>query len=70
MFPKRDRIHGSASVLFDGIKDDRGKTLTGAEITIVLFPIFYGASKEFGRSMEFLQSAAVALGGVPPRVGG
>ena len=51
MFPKRDRIHGSASVLFDGIKDDRGKTLTGAEIPIVLFPIFYGVSKEFGRSM-------------------
>ena len=40
-----------APVFFDGIKDDRGKTLTGAEITIVLFPIFYGVSKEFGRSM-------------------
>ena len=59
-----------APMFFDGIKDDRGKTLTGAEITIVLFPIFYGAAKEFGHSMEFLQSAAVALGGVPPRVGG
>ena len=59
-----------AAVFFGGIKDERGKTLTVAEITIVLFPIFYGASKEFGRSMEFLQSAAVVLGGVPPRVGG
>ena len=56
-----------APVFFDGIKDDRGKTLTGAEITIVLFPIFYGASKEFGRSMEFLQSAAAPHQAQPPR---
>ena len=59
-----------APVFFDGIKDDRGKTLTGAEITIVLFPKFCGAANEFGLGTEFSQSAMVALGGVPPRVGG
>ena len=60
-----------AAVFFGGIKDERGKTLTVAEITITLltFP-FCGAANEFGLGTEFSQSAVVALGGVPPRVGG
>ena len=62
-----------AVVFFGGIKDERGKTLTVAEIAILLFrafPKFCGAANEFGLGTEFSQSAVVALGGVPPRVGG
>jgi hypothetical protein len=68
-FP-RGTGYAEVPVFFDGIKDDRGKTLIIKHFTVVFFPIFCGAANKSGCGMIFLQSAAVALGGALFRVRG
>ena len=52
-----------APVFFDGIKDDRGKTLTGAEITIVLFPNSTEQRRSLAAAWSFCRARRLRLVG-------